>query len=305
MRLPVLIAVKVMVPTILVLLLGLYGLISFIIASSVAKADRKEQEDHPSTYGLEFEDVEFVSRRGDVTLRGWYISGQEEKPTLIFVHGIGSVRSGDRAVDLASRLAGNGFNVLMFDLRGHGSSGGDQVSGGYFEQWDVLGAFDFLAEKGVTPGRIGLVGFSMGAATAILAAAREPDIGALVADSPYAKASDMIAHEAARKTVFPGWLTPIFVPTAVLMANWFYGIDLGSLVPEDAVVGLPYPILVIHGTGDRRIPYEQGQRVQQGAPAGSSIWLVPDVDHVEAFATYPEEYVERVRAYLDDRFGSR
>ena len=300
-----LVAVKIGVPAILVLLLVVYVLISFIIASSVTKADRKEQEDHPSAYGLAFEDVEFVSRRGDVTLRGWYISGQEEKPTLIFVHGNGSVRSGDRAVDLASRLTGHGFNILMFDLRGHGSSGGDKVSGGYFEQWDVLGAFDFLAARRVPPEQIGLVGFSMGAATAILAAAQEPGIGALVADSPYAKASDLIAHEAARQTIFPRWLTPIFVPTAVLMADWFYGIDLGSLVPETAVAGLPYPILVIHGTDDSRIPYQHGQRVQQGAPAGSSIWLAPDVEHVDAFLTYPEEYVERVKAYLDDRFGSR
>ena len=203
-----LIVVRVVVPVILVLLLVIYGLISFLIASSVTKADRKEQEDHPSAYGLEFEDVEFVSRRGDITLRGWYISGQEEKPTLIFVHGIGSVRSGDRAVDLASRLVANGFNVLMFDLRGHGSSEGDKVSGGYFEQWDVLGAFDFLAGRGVLQGRIGLVGFSMGAATGVLAAAQEPGIGALVADSPYAKASDLIAHEAARKTVFPRMAYP-------------------------------------------------------------------------------------------------
>ena len=299
------IAVKVGVPAFLIVLLVVYGLISFLIASGVTKADRKDQEDHPSAYGLEFEDVEFVSRRGDITLQGWYIFGREEKPTLIFVHGIGSVRSGDRSVALASRLVENGFNVLMFDLRGHGSSGGDQVSGGYFEQWDVLGALDFLEGRGIPPHRIGLVGFSMGAATAVLAAAREPAIGALVADSPYARASDLIAHEAARKTVFPSWITPIFVPTSVLMANWFYGIDLGSLVPEDAVVDLPYPILVIHGTGDSRIPYQHGQRVQQAAPAGSSIWLVPDLDHVDAFTTYPEEYVERVSAYLDDRFGSQ
>ncbi|PKB84041.1 MAG: hypothetical protein BZY88_00810 [SAR202 cluster bacterium Io17-Chloro-G9] len=289
----------------LVILLALYGLISYIIASSVTKVDRKEQEDHPSAYGLDFEDVEFVSRRGDIALRGWYISGQDDKPALIFVHGIGSVRSGDRAVDLASRLAGIGFNMLMFDLRGHGSSGGDQVSGGYFEQWDVLGAIDFLAGREIPPEKIGLVGFSMGAATAILAAAQEPGIGAVVADSPYAKASDLIAHEAARKTVFPGWLTPIFVPTSVLIADWFYGIDLGSVVPEAAVAELSYPILVIHGTADSRIPYQQGQRVQQSALAGSSIWLAPDVDHVHAFLTYPEEYVERVTVYLEERFGTQ
>ena len=115
-------------------------------------------------------------------------------------------------MELASRLVERGFNILMFDLRGHGSSGGEQVSGGYFEQWDVLGTFDFLARKGVPPGLIGLVGFSMGASTAILAAAQEPAFGALVADSPYAKAYELIAHEAARKTVLPRWSTPIFTP---------------------------------------------------------------------------------------------
>lgn len=298
-------ALRLGLPIVVLILIVVYGLISYLIASGVTKAERKDQEDHPSVYGLVFEEVEFPSRKGDVTLSGWYLPGNTTTSTIIFVHGIGSMRSGDGAMDLASRLVERGFNILMFDLRGHGSSGGDQVSGGYFEQWDVLGAFDFLAGKGVPPRRIGLVGFSMGASTAVLAAAQEPAIGALVADSPYAKASDLIAHEAARKTALPRWITPIFVPTAVLIANWFYGIDLGSLVPEAAVVDLAYPILVIHGTGDRRIPFQQGQRVHQGAPAGSSIWLVPDVDHVDAFATYPEEYVERVAVYLEGRFEAQ
>ena len=305
MQLSVALTLRLGLPIVLLVLIVVYLLISYLIASGVTKAERKDQEDHPSVYGLVFEEVEFPSRKSDVTLSGWYLPGNTAKPTIIFVHGIGSTRSGDRAVELASRLVERGFNILMFDLRGHGSSGGDQVSGGYFEQWDVLGAFDFLARKGVPPVKIGLVGFSMGAATAVLAAAQEPAIGALVADSPYAKASDLVAYEAARQTVLPRWITPIFVPTAVQMANWFYGIDLGSLVPEAAVVDLPYPILVIHETGDRRIPYQQGQRVHQGAPAGSSIWLVPDVDHVDAFATYPEEYVERVAAYLQGRFEAQ
>ena len=205
-------ALKLGLPIVVLVLIVVYGLISYLIASGVTKAERKDQEDHPSVYELVFEEVEFLSRKGDVILRGWYLPGNSAKSTIIFVHGMGSTRSGDRAVELASRLVERGFNILMFDLRGHGSSGGDQVSGGYFEQWDVLGAFDFLARKGVPPGLIGLVGFSMGASTAILAAAQEPAFGALVADSPYAKAYELIAHEAARKTVLPRWSTPIFTP---------------------------------------------------------------------------------------------
>ncbi|MCH7842880.1 MAG: alpha/beta fold hydrolase [Chloroflexi bacterium] len=289
----------------LVVIVILYGLVSFLIAQGVTKADRDPQEDHPSNYDLAFEDVEFPSRRGDLTLSGWYLPGEDSSPHLIFVHGIGSVRSGDNAVELAARMVGLGYNVLLFDLRGHGSSGGDKVSGGYFERWDVLGAFDYLLGRGVDPGSdggIGLMGFSMGAATSILAAAEEPRITAVVADSPYADASDLIARESARKTPFPEWLIPIFIPTTKLMAKKIYGIDIGALVPERAVAGLGYPILVIHGTEDQRIPLEHGERVAKAADVGSFLWRVPGVDHVDAFLTFPDEYVGRVAEYFGSRF---
>ncbi|MQG13572.1 MAG: alpha/beta fold hydrolase, partial [SAR202 cluster bacterium] len=263
---------------------------------------RKPQEQIPSDFNLVSEDVEFFSRRGDVKLSGWYLPGDDSGPHLIFVHGIGSVRSGDKAVGLAARIVGLGYNVLMFDLRGHGSSGGDKVSGGFYERSDVLGAFDYLLRRGVDIGRVGLMGFSMGAATSIMAAAQEPRITALAADSTYANASELIAREAARKTLIPGWLTPVFMPASKLIANGIYGIDIGSLVPEESVADLGYPVLVIHGTEDKRIPLEQGQRVAGAAKEGSSIWLVPEVDHLDAFLTHPDEYTERVDEYFSSRF---
>ena len=287
------------IPTIVVLLIATYGFISFVIASGIIKYERKPQEDHPMTYGLEFEDVEFTSRGGDVNLCGWYMRAESEGPTLIFVHGIGGVRSADNLVDLASRVVDRGYNVLMFDLRCHGESGGEFVSAGYFERQDVLGAFDFLVGRGVPPDDIGILGVSMGAATMVLAAAEEPHICALIADSPYAKASKLIAQETARKTDFPEWIAPIFLPGVKLMARVLYGIDIGALVPEEAVKVLPYPIMVIHGTADARIPCDHGIRVYEAAHPGSTIWLVPDVDHVDAFSTYPEEYVEKVVDYFD------
>ena len=291
------------IPVVLVLVVVAYGLISYLIASGLTKAERKEQEDHPTAYGLSFEEVEFVSRKGDVNLEGWYLPGERGKPTLIFVHGIGSVRTGDNAMGLAARLVSHGYNVLLFDLRAHGSSGGDKISGGVYEQQDVLGAFDFLVGQGIPGESIGVLGFSMGAATALLAVSQEPAINAVVADSPYANASDMIAQETARKTIFPRWLVPVFMPVAKLMAGKIHGIDVGTLVPEEAVKGIPYPILVIHGQGDTRIPFKHGVKVHKAAHPESNIWLVPEVEHVDASLTYPDEYVERVMAYYDARLG--
>ena len=291
----------ILLPVAVVALLLVYGLISFMIVRGLIQADRYSQEAHPTDYGLEYEDVKFLSRDGELMLSGWYLSKYSDSPHIIFVHGIGSVRSGDSAIVLASRLVDFGFNILMFDLRGHGSSGGDRVSGGYFERWDVLGAFDYLLERGVDPGRIGLLGFSMGAAAAVLAAAEEPRITAVAMDSTFADVSDLIAREAARKTVVPSWLTPMFIPASKVMAKGIYGIDIGALAPERAVTQLDYPVLVIHGIADERVPWQQGQRVVVAAKEGTSIWLVPGSDHVDAFLVQPDEYVRKVSGYFNSQ----
>lgn len=291
------------IPIVVVLVAIAYGGVSYLIASGVTKAERKEQKDNPSLHGLQFEDVQFVSRRGDVDLSGWYIPGPSQGPTLIFVHGIDSTRSGDNALGLAARLVARGFSVLMFDLRAHGSSGGEKASGGYQEQYDVLGAFDFLVKRGVQPERIGVLGFSMGAGTSVLALAEEPRIRALAVDSPYANAADLITQETARKTVFPKWMVPAFIPGAKLAARLVFDIDLSALTPERAVKRLDFPILVIHGTDDKRIPVEHGVRVHLAAHRESVLWLAPGVEHVDAFLTYPEDYVNRVAAYFKGRLG--
>ena len=287
----------------LLLLALLYGAVSVFLANGITKADRKAFEHTPTEYSLPFEDVEFTTRGGDIVLRGWYVPAAEDGPTVVFVHGLSSNRAGDEAVHLASRLRAQGFNTLLFDLRGHGTSGDGVVSGGYFEQNDLLGAYDFLVSRGVSPEDIGIIGFSMGAATSVLGVSQEPGIRALVADSPFANATDLIAQEVSRKTPVPKWLVPLFMPGTVLAADLFHDIKLGELSPETAVADIGYPILLIHGVEDTRIPVEQGVRVYEAAHPDSDLWLAPDVDHVDAFLTYPEEYTDRVASYFRERLG--
>ena len=85
-------------------LIAAYGLVSYSIMLGVTESEREPQEDHPSNYGLDYEDVEFLSRKDRITLDGWYTTAKPSKGTIILVHGIGSVRSGDGAVEIASLL---------------------------------------------------------------------------------------------------------------------------------------------------------------------------------------------------------
>jgi pimeloyl-ACP methyl ester carboxylesterase len=144
----------------------------------------------------------------------------------------------------------------------------------------------------------------MGAAIAIMTAADEPAIRAVVADSPFAAAQDLVAQETDRKTDFPEWMVPYFIPGGSLLANLLFGIDLGALAPEVSVKALDYPVLLIHARTDDRIPVTHGERVHTAAPAGSVLWLTDAEEHARSFKDFPDEYVERVAAYFDARLGA-
>lgn len=292
-------SVRLGIPIALVLLAVMYESISYLMASGVTKAERKALETSPASYGLEFEDVEFPSRNSSLTLSGWYIEGEPAQPTIIIVHGHN--RNRESNLELASRLAGRDFSIMLFDLRGHGRSGGQETSGGYHERWDLLGAFDFLMQRGVQAEKVGVLGFSMGAATALLGVAEEPAIRAVVADSSYADISDLIAQETARETPFPEWIVPVFVPGMDLMAGLFFDVDIGAMIPQEAVARLDYPVLLVHGTADERIPVDSSVRIHLASHPDSSLWLVNDVGHTDAFDEHPDEYVEKVVSYFESR----
>ena len=282
----------------------LYLLFSYMMASGMTKVGEAEFQDSPSDYGAAFESVRFMSRRGDVMLDGWYLCGHERMPTLIFCHGIEVGRTGDGLTELATTLNRRGFGVLQFDFRGHGLSEGKRVSSGWHERMDALGAYDFLVERGVHSCHIGLHGVSMGAGALCLAAAEERGIRALSLDTPYARASDLILREVKFRTGLPGWFTLAFVPCAVFLAQRIFDISLEGMSPETAVAELDFPVLVIHGTEDSRIPPDHSRRVFDASPEGSRLWVVEGVAHAESFVENKAEYADRVAAYFLSRLGS-
>lgn len=285
--------------------LTMYIAISYKITSMVTKTSRSPLEDCPADYGAHFEDVRFLSRRGDVMLDGWYMPGRVGMPTIVFVHGVSSTRAGCGMTELAAMLNVRGFGALLFDLRGHGKSGDGRMSGGWHERQDVLGAYDYLTTRGVAPNSIGLFGLSMGAGAAALAASEQAEIRALTLDGPYARASEMIAQEASIAIpALPEWVVKIFQVGATCMASKLFDIDIAALAPVDAVRTLGYPTLVICETEDVRISPEQTRRVYDACASGSELWMVEGVRHGEAFTERKEEYAERIADYFMSRLTS-
>ncbi len=228
------------------------------------------------------------------------------------VHGTWQNRADPAAglLKLSGDLARQGFAILAFDLRGHGESQPAPLSFGIYEQRDVLGAVDFL-RSGTLPypelGRPHVIagwGVSLGAGSLLMAAAQEPAIRAVVADSAYAD----ILPSLERKVPEKGHLPPLFTPGGLVAARVLYGIDYTNIKPMDVIAHIaPRPIFLIMGSKDSWIPTTQldtlATAARTGPDANVQTWLVPGADHAQSFHTAGNLYVERLIDFYTAALG--
>src|ERR1051326_970758 len=241
------------------LALGYMG-ISFLVATQVAYAQPKALTKTPADFGLSYRNVDFLSREDHLLIRGWFIPGVlpdgqlTAERTIIMLHGLHSNRAALEAglLDLSAALARHGFAILAFDMRGHGQSAPAPLSMGSFAQRDVLGAVDFLRSGSLPypelsrPRAIGGWGISMGGATMLLAAAHEPAIRGVVADSAFAAFVPLLE----KTPVMPD----VLIPSVAQAMRMLYGINYYAVRPVDVVASIaPRPLFFIQRSEERRV----------------------------------------------------
>ncbi|MGB2956344.1 MAG: alpha/beta fold hydrolase, partial [Anaerolineales bacterium] len=140
-------------------------------------------DDNPASQGIPYQEIVLITSDG-LALRAWYTPPQNGAVVLV-----AHAHNGTRPTNMHSLFARHGFGVVSWDFRAHGESEGEVCSLGYYEVLDVEAALDFaLSQPDVE--RVGAWGGSMGGATVIMAAARRPEIEAVVADSAFAALED-------------------------------------------------------------------------------------------------------------------
>lgn len=95
--------------------------------------------------GAEYRPVTLYNEGDDIHLSGWYVPS-ENRAVIILLHGFGANR-----LEMKSRadvLVHHGYGVLLYDLRGHGESGGDVRAFGWQDVGDVNAALEFLSRSG-------------------------------------------------------------------------------------------------------------------------------------------------------------
>jgi uncharacterized protein len=244
----------------------------------------------PAAQGFAYRDVAF--RSDGLTLRGWWIPGTRHQ-TLVMIHGWTSSRA--EPMSKAGYLMAAGYNLLVFDLRGHGASDGNYTTMGYKEVDDVRAAV--ARAQGLDPGApIALLGYSMGAALAVEEAARNPAVAAVVEDSAFSSLSAVFAADFSRWT---GGLPAMPLGAAYLaIAQHDLGFDINAVQPVADAAHLAKPLLAILGTADRTVPPAEGYAIFNAARGPKELLVVPGAGHTQEYFVAPSTYKSTVLGFL-------
>lgn len=242
----------------------------------------------PQDLGISYEDAT-ITTADNLKLAAWFVPAQiKTKGAILLLHGYPA----DKGDILPSTFfLQRNFNLLYLDFRYFGKSQGRYSTIGIKEIQDVVAAVDYLKNLGME--KVGVYGFSMGGATALMSLTFTPQINAVVADSSYASLAVM-AEEVYKP--LPG-LNKIIGRLMVAAAKKFLKIDVRRQSPLVALAASKNPVLLIHSTTDEVIPFRNAQLLKKEAQNNpyAEFWFRDSVDHGELGTP---EYNEKVQKFF-------
>ena len=231
----------------------------------------------PAVYELAYEDIRFGGENGTL-LHGWYIPGPGDVIFIWFHGNGGNIQNRLDHVHLMHTHVGGSH--LLFDYQGYGLSHGRPSIPGIVS--DGRAAIRLVQERGWSKGkRLVFFGESLGGAVAIAIALDrtiEVRLERLILEAPF------YSLHAMGQVVLP--------PLAFLVKD-----DLNSarLIP-----GLTVPLLVIHGTQDRLVPFQQGRALYALAPPPKQFYEVPGGEHVGLYRAAGQRYFQTIHDFVAD-----
>ena len=228
-----------------------------------------------------FEAVEFEGE--GVKLAGRWFRTREKRGTVVFLHGMSDNQAS--GVDITDHFVARGFEIIAYDSRAHGESEGEACTYGYYEKRDLERVLDRVERRPIV-----VMGFSMGAAVALQAAADDRRIDAVVAVSPFSDLRTIVEERA------PFFATRRDIARAFELAERRANFRADEVSPMAAAVRITVPALIIHGARDRKTPPDHSQRIFAALQAPKELILVPNRGHRRPLT---EEVWREIDAWLE------
>lgn len=241
-----------------------------------------------------------IETRNGYELKAYYLPIEKHNNLdvnrfVIIAHGYTYTHHG--GIKYASIMKELGYNVILYDERFHGESGGNNCSLGYYESQDLE---DVITDTFVRFGSslyLGTYGESMGGATVIMEQANDPRLKFVIADSSFSDLTDLVAYLIKRRVHLPKW--PILG-----IANMFFKLAtkkyFKDISPIDAIKKATVPVLLLHGSSDEFIPPIHSQKLYEACSSSKQLYISTNpAKHVESFMMNREEYKAIVTQFIN------
>jgi alpha-beta hydrolase superfamily lysophospholipase len=261
----------------LLLSIVLLLLATYVLPYTIIQPGRRTKNTTPAEYNLDFEHFYFQVG-GGIELDTFYVPATEHpRANLIMLHGVGSCK--EVYLEYVAELARIGYNVMLWDQRAHGKSGGKFLTYGYHEKHDVSKAIDWLEAR--NPGLpTGIYGNSMGGAVAIQSLAGNPGLRFGLIESTFTDLATVANAYGSRMSGVP---LPRFLSNYVLRcAGKIADFEPFTVRPVDAARKVTQPILHIHGDTDANINISHAYALFEAyASTDKTLYIVKNGDHAD------------------------
>ena len=270
------------------LLAGGVGILNLAIRRGLA-APRVVESGLPA--GLSWREVRLPTANGK-NLYGWFIAAGQRRPALVVMHGWGG--NAEMMLPLAAPLQAAGYALLLLDARCHGQSDGDSFASLPRFAEDIEAGLRWLAvQPEVDPQALGVVGHSVGAGAALLAASRQPTVRAVVSLAAFAHPATMMRR----------WLATLHIPYwplgAYILAyvQRVIGHRFDAIAPCRTIARIACPVLLVHGLADETVPVAEARQIH-AARASDAVELLLVPGSHDDYADLGQA-VARLRELLD------
>ena len=246
----------------------------------------------------EHEQLHVMSYDGKL-LHATYLPRQNAKGAILLFHGYRSCWQIDFGLVLPYYYDELGYSLLLVDQRAHGLSQGKYLTLGVRERLDVISWVTYMGQKAGQDVPLILGGLSMGATTVLMASCFDfpANVRCIIADcgftSPYAIAKSVLHRD------HPKAPARLLLPLCSVCTRIFAGFGLHDASTLDAVRESRYPILFIHGTGDKFVPCEMTKEAYTVCTSPKELVLVPGAEHGKSYLVEPERVRAALKRFLD------
>lgn len=245
---------KILLSVLVIFLAGFAWIVEYALPFAPIRPIHRTGVLTPTDLGIAYQNLDIEVEKG-LILRGYLLKTLDPKPkgTIISVHGIGGYK--EMALNLGQFLTQNGFNMLVFDQRAHGKSGGQYCTFGYYEKLDISKYIDTL-QKLMPDQHIGIYGASLGGAVALQALEMDKRLKFGIVESTFNTLENVVVEYGRDYFKFRShWLARRVLTKSAVIARF----EPFEIQPVRSCRNIEQPMFMAHGDEDQKIPIEFNQ----------------------------------------------